>query len=221
MGALLERFTNSSNKVRVVRKPLGTTSYLGVKNKIFIGYRAWTEEIEKAISWPIEGAFLSEVKRVEAGQHIDDHSAVSRYHLLWTLRHHFATSPNADREVIPGMNCYMDKEIEDWCDENYRMPIHDGGIVSGRFATTLDIKALLESPENVANYEGIFWNIIHSETERFISADQYKSQLLIVINPFTVLQGSREQQPPFLAGPEVVAEYNEIATKAALNFTFG
>lgn len=221
MRALLERFTNSSNKVRVVRKPLGTTSFLGVKNKIFIGDRCWSEEIEKGISWPIENAFLHQVVRVESGQLVNDHLVISKYHLLWTLRQHFASNPNDDREIVPGMNCYMDEEIELWADANYKMPIKNGGIISGRFATTLDIKELMECAENSANYEGIFWNVIRSEGARFISADQYRSQLLIVISPYLVLQGGYEEKPPFLAGPEVVEEYNDIAEKAALSFTFG
>lgn len=221
MRALLERFTNSSNKVRVVRKPLGTTSFLGVRNKIFIGDRCWSEEIEKGISWPIENAFLNEVVRVESGQLVNDHSAISKYHLLWSLRHHYATNPNGEREIMSGLNCYMSEELELWADENYKIPMKNGGIISGRFATTLDIKELMECANNSANYEGIFWNVIRSEGTRFISADQYRSQLLMVINPYIVLQGEYEEKPPFLAGPEVVAEYNDIAEKAALKFTFG
>ncbi|SDT89899.1 hypothetical protein [Pseudomonas yamanorum] len=221
MKALLERFVNSSQKVRVVRKPFGTTSFLGVRNQIFIGKRSWSQETEQAISWPIETAFLAEVTRVEAGEVIQSHEAVSQYHLLWTLRHHFAKNPNEDRVLYPGMDCHMSEELEEWGDANYKVPIRNGGIIPGRFATTLDIKELLASPENVALYEGVFWRVIKSETDRFISPDQYRHKLLIVINPYTVLQGGYQEEPPYIASPEEVRMYNEVAEKEAVSFTFG
>lgn len=221
MRALLERFVNSSQKVRVVRKPFGTTSFLGVRNQIFIGNRSWSQETEQAISWPIETAFLAEVTRVEAGEAIQNHEAVSQYHLLWTLRHHYATNPNEDREMYPGMNCHMTEELEEWGDANFKVPIRNGGMIAGRFATTLDIKELLVSPENVAIYKGVFWRVIRSETDRFISSDQYRHQLLVVINPYTLLQGGYEEESPYVAPPEEVGMYNKVAEKAALNFTFG
>lgn len=221
MRALLERFTNSSQKVRVVRKPFGTTSYLGVRNQIFLGKRSWSQEIEQHISWPIETAFLTEVSRVESGEVIENHDAVSKYHLLWTLRHHYAVNPNEDREIYPGMQCHMNEELEEWGDANYKLPIRNGGVIAGRFATTLDIKELISSPENEAIYEGIFWNVIRSEGERFISSDQYRNQLLVVINPYILLQGGYEEKAPYVAPSEEVSMYNEIAEKAALHFTFG
>lgn len=221
MEALLKRFVNSSQKVRVVRKQFGTTSFLGVRNKIFIGNRSWSQETEKVISWPIETAFLAEVTRVEAGEIIKSHEAVSRYHLLWTLRHHFATNPNEDRQLFPGMKCGMSEELEEWGDAHYKMPVRNGGIIAGRFATTLDMKELLASPDNVALYEGVFWRVIRSETDRFISPDQYRHKLLIVINPYTLLQGGYQEEPPHIASPEEVVIYNEVAEKEAVSFTFG
>lgn len=221
MRAILQRFTNSANKVKVTVKPFGTISYLGVHNQKFMGKRAWSEEIEKGVSGPIEDAFLKEVSRVEAGENVENHGAISGYHLLWVLRYHYALNPLDETEVFPGMKGYMDIELEEAGEAMHKLPIRDGGKIAGRFATTLAIKELLTAPENVANYVGIKWNVIRSECEKFILADHYNSQLLLVVNPCLLLQGGHEEKPQYTASAEEVQKYNQISTDQALHFTIG
>lgn len=221
MRAILQRFTNSANRVEVTEKSSGAVSYLGVNNQKFMGKRAWSQEVEAGISGPIETEFLREVDRVESGGAIENHGAISDYHLLWTLRHHFALNPLDEAEVIPGMQLHMDVELEELVEAMHKLPVRDGGKIAGRFATTLAIKELLADPNNVANYDGIYWNVIRSGDKKFISADQYSSQLLLVVNPFLLLQGCREVKSSHTASSEEVEIYNQASIKQAQHFTFG
>ncbi len=52
------------------------------------------------MSGPIEDAFLKEVSRVEAGENVENHGAISGYHLLWVLRYYYALNPLDETEVF-------------------------------------------------------------------------------------------------------------------------
>jgi hypothetical protein len=220
MEAILRKFIGEDKKVAVTDKQTGTTTRFSVENKRFIAMRAWSQELEKHISWPIENAFTSEVQRVEAGGIVEEHKAISAYHLLWTLRHMFALNPSDARIIIPGMPGQMDKRLEEFAESLGKLPLN-GGEAASRFATALDIKANLASPKNLANYESISWQVLRSETARFISADSYPGKLLIPIGPQILLKGCREPAETMTLDAAQVDRFNKMALEEATNFTFG
>lgn len=220
LKAILRRFANSAGRVKVVTKPFGTTSYLGLANQRFIGKRAWSQEFESAISWPIETAFLSEVEQLEAGAPIANHGAISDYHLLWALRHHFALNPLGEAEIYPGMSGQMDTELEELVESMHKVPFNNGRI-AGRFHTTAALKELLKHPDNLSNYEGIKWNVIRSDSERFISADQYRDKLIMPLSPRLLLHASHELKSDRTVSAGDVTAYNAVSTEQAEHFTFG
>ena len=221
MKAILRRFANEAGKVKVTIKPFGTVSYLGVSNQRFLGKRAWSEETEKGVSKRIEDAFLREVGRVEAGKPIENHAAISEYHLLWVLRYGYALNPLDEQEILPGLESHMDIELEEAVEAMHKMPVRNGGKIAGRFAATLEIKDLLNNAENRAIYEGMRWNVVLSENKRFISADHYDRYLLVVVNPFLLLQAFSQEKPPYTASAIEVDAYNTFSQAQALHFVFG
>lgn len=206
MEAVLRNFLGPDNKVAVTDKKTGETERFGVANQRFLAKRAWSQEIEKHISWPIETPFIAEAKRVEAGGIVEDHEAVSAYHLLWVLRHWYALNPSPARELIPGMAGEMDKRLEEFTESLGKMPL-SGGSAKSRFATALDIKERLNDPSNLANYTGISWQVLRSEGSRFISADSYPTRLLVPLGPHTLLKGCTTKQDPKLIDDDQVEHF--------------
>ncbi|QXI42800.1 hypothetical protein HU734_021500 [Pseudomonas wayambapalatensis] len=221
MEAILRKFAADDKKVAVTDKVSGSTERFSVENRRFKAKRAWSQEIEQHISWPIEAAFILEVQRIEDGGIVEDQKAISAYHLLWVLRHSFALNPSSARTLIPGMPLgQMDKRLEEFAESLGKLPL-SGGQAAGRFATTLDIKACLNEPHNKANYDGIYWQVLRSDTTRFISADSYPSKLLVPIGPQILLKGCREASDAMLIDTTQVEKFNKVAIGEATNFTFG
>lgn len=220
MEAILRRFVGEDNKVAVTDKETGSSTRFSVENKRFKAKRAWSQEVEQHISWPIEKAFICEVQRVEADGLVEEHENISTYHLLWRLRHIFALNPSEARTLIPSMTGQMDKRLEEFAESLGKLPLN-GGAAASRFATALDIKASLSRPENLANYKGIFWQVLRSEATRFISADSYPSRLLIPVGPHILLKGCREPVEPLTLDSGQVEMFNKMAYEEATNFTFG
>ncbi|WP_411959596.1 hypothetical protein ACK56M_14620 [Pseudomonas sp. s4] len=220
MEAVLKNFVGSDNKVSVTDKKTGLTERYGVGNQRFLAKRAWSQEIEQHLSWPIEIPFDAEVKRIKANGIIEDHEAISSYHLLWVLRHWYALNPSPARQLIPNMPGEIDKRLEEFVESLGKLPLN-GGTAKSRFATALDIKDRLGDPSNLANYSGISWQILHSEGSRFISADSYPTRLLLPLGPHILLKGCRKKEDSRLLTDEDVQFFNNIATEEATNFTFG
>lgn len=220
MEAILLKFIGADNKVAVTEKTSDFSTRFSVGNRRFKGNRAWSQELEQHISWPIERPFLAEVQRVESGKAVEDHGAISTYHLLWTLRHRFALNPVKEIELIPGLGGKMDQLLEELAESMGKLPLNEGKAKS-RFATTLAIKAGLSDPLNLNQYQDIHWKVLRSSTTRFISADSYPTSLCLPINPHAILLGLYHQANPATISDEEVEGFNKLAVKEATNFTFG
>lgn len=194
MRAILKRF-DGPDGIRIQHKANGVVEYVDPDHEYFLGMRAWSQETEQDISWPIEEAFLREIKRLEAGNALVKHEAVSQYHLLWTLRHSYALSPCEDQAVFPDIGSTLPKDVEEWLEARCKVPIRKGGMIAGRFITTAHLKQDFIHPENLKSYEGIVWNVIRSTERPLISADNYGSCLLMVVSPNLALQGGKALKP--------------------------
>ncbi len=220
MDAILLKFIGADNKVAIRGKKSGVSTRFSTANKRFKGNRAWSQELEQHISWPIERQFLAEVQRVEAGNVVEKNAAISTYHLLWTLRHRFALNPVEDTDLIPGLGGKMDQMLEELAESIGKLPLSEGKAKS-RFATTMAIKAGLSDPLNLTQYQGIHWKVIRSTTTRFISADSYPTSLCVPVSPNIILLGLHHSAAPAIISEEEVKGFNELAVREATNFTFG
>ena len=112
LKSIIRKFSSPSNKVKIITKD-GSTLLKSPDFRFFIGNRVWSQELESSISHPIENKFQNQVRRIELGQEIDDHKAISQYHLLWYLRWYYVTNEVDDFDLLSDMPCGdLGKEFE-------------------------------------------------------------------------------------------------------------
>jgi len=222
MRAILKRFDTELG-IRVQYKASGDVEYLEPDSPAFVGMRSWSQEAEVAISAPIEDRFIKEVQRLVQGGSVNNHKALSRYHLLWTLRHRYAKHPKIDTALFPSECGSLPKDAEEWLEARNKVPVRQGGVVPGRFMTAQSLKDDLNYEANIAVYEGVVWTVIRSPDARLISADCYGDCLLMVVDPHLALQGQYSKRPaaPKIIGIDDAANLNRRSLQSAVDFTFG
>ncbi|WP_197188102.1 hypothetical protein [Pseudoalteromonas sp. NGC95] len=219
MKAILKRFS-LNNMLQVSFKGAETKS-IGVKGSCFLGNRAWSQECETLVSHPIENKFLREVDRIESGESISDHKAISDYHLLWYLRWHYSINQAEDSELFNNFPCgTLDKNTEELIESLGKVPVRTGGKIAGRFTATLDIKQLLIDNKDV--YSGYQWQILESNDKKFISADCYAKSMGMAISPKYYLMAIKggEEEHRVINNVEV-NDLNRSSIEIAQNFYFG
>ncbi|HGO9799620.1 TPA: hypothetical protein ACLEB8_004808 [Pseudomonas aeruginosa] len=222
MKAVLKNFEREEG-IKVTQIVDGAVSYHDADDEIFLGLRSWSQEAEADISHPIEDLFKRGVDRVvKQGLEIVNHAAISSYHLLWTLRHHYATNPIQEQVIFPaGLGDNLPKELEEWAESKRKVPIRQGGTIAGRFIATKHLEQDLAHPDNTALYQGIFWNVLQSDGKDLISADCYGNCLLMVLSPRYALIGARQPQKTTMLSAEEAEQWNGESARRAHSFTIG
>lgn len=221
MKAILKRFDGPQG-IKVTNKADGAVSYHEADDEIFLSRRAWSQEAEADISHPIEEQFDREVKRIESRGTVVKHDAVSQYHLLWTLRYHFAKNPVPEQAIFPpGIGSELPVDFEELLEAHRKVPIRKDGNIAGRFITSVHLRQDLSDPGNQKNYEGIIWNLMRSDSTALISADCYGDCLLMVISPRFALIGSRKPRELNVLSSAEAEQLNGESVRRAQEFTFG
>ncbi len=222
MRAIIKRFDTELG-IRVQYKANGQMEFLEPDSPAFVGMRTWSQEAEVPISAPIEERFIKEVQRLVQGGEVNNHKALSRYHLLWTLRHHYVKSPKVDTALFPSECGSLPKDAEEWLEARSKVPVRQGGVVPGRCITTQSLKEDLNYEANIAVYEGVVWSVIRSPDARLISADCYGDCLLMVVDPHLALQGQHSRRPAAQKTISIddATKLNRRSLESAVDFTFG
>ncbi|HEK3717310.1 TPA: hypothetical protein ACKRQV_000036 [Pseudomonas aeruginosa] len=222
LKAVLKNFEREEG-IKVTQIADGAVSYHDADDEIFLGLRSWSQEAEADISHPIEERFFRGVERVvRKGLEIVNHEAISRYHLLWTLRHDYAKNPIQEQAIFPaGLGDSLPQDVEEWAESQRKVPIRQGGMIAGRFIATKHLEQDLVHPDNTTPYQGIFWNVLHSDGKDLISADCYGGSLLMVLSPRYALKGERQPQKISLLSAEEAEQLNEESARRAHVFTIG
>lgn len=220
MKAIIKKFC-INGKLKVIYKN-GDIRLCKSDNKCFMGNRAWSQEMETTISHPIERSFLSQVRKIENGESISNHAAISDYHLLWCLRWHYSIMEAEDYDLYKNFPCRsLDKEFEELLESKGKVPVRSGGQIAGRFKATLDIKALLELEDNKKIYDGIEWQIVESKRKSFISADCYGDLMAMTVSPkYRLIAGKELNDKHCFVTDEEVDELNLESMNASHNFYF-
>jgi hypothetical protein len=218
MQAILKKFC-FNRKLKVIDKN-GGVSVCKSDSPCFMGNRAWSQEMETTISNPIERKFLFQVSRIENGEGISDHLAISDYHLLWCLRWHYSINDPEDYDLYKDFPCgSLDKEVEELLESWGKVPVRSGGKIAGRFKATLDIKQLLD--ENKHEYDGFKWQIVESQGKPFISADCYGDLMVMAISTkYYLIAGKELNEMHCFVTDDEVDELNLQSMNASHNFYF-
>lgn len=220
MASILRRFSSHLG-IRVVFKDDGREEFVEEDSPLFMARRAWSQEFEGPICSAIEDKFIREVQRVERGEDVVNHDAISRYHLLWVLRHHYALNPLEETAIFPDLGGTLPQDLEEWLEARKKVPVREGGKIAGRFITTQSLKADLAFPKNTEAYIGIFWNVLHSSDEPFISPDCPDGNLFIAASPQLAFKGGYSKLAPRYLTATQAAKLNLMSAKSAVQFVFG
>ncbi len=220
MASILRRFSGPLG-IRVVFIDDGREEFVEDDSSLFMAKRAWSQEFEGPICSAIEDKFIREVQRVERGGDVVNHDAISRYHLLWVLRHHYALNPLGEAAIFPDVGGTPPQEVEEWLEARNKVPVRQDGKVAGRFITTQSLKADLAYQKNAEAYLGIVWNVLHSSEEPFISADCPGGDLLMAVSPQLAFKGEYSLLSPRHLTATQATELNLVSSRSAVQFVFG
>lgn len=221
MAFILKKFTNKG-KLLIVDPKSREETPTTVDDPIFFGVKAWSNHIEEVLGRDdIERKMVGQVKHILNYGNVTDHDAVSRYDLFWKLRQHHAINPSNPEILFKEMTGgKVNSELVHWANQHNKVVVNGDGTVDGIFCSSMKIEN--EQQENWSQYEGVKWNVLHSPSGGFISADCYH-QAIIPITPTTVLVAVPPQH--HLKRKEViqrdtVEELNALALEQCSSFCF-
>lgn len=92
----IQRFENQSGKVGVLRRPQTKPFNVAPTNAVFCAQRVWSQKAEASIFKSVEDAFQREVERAIFLGTVHDHTAVSAYFSIWSIRSRLSSEPPED-----------------------------------------------------------------------------------------------------------------------------
>lgn len=210
------KFEGADGCVEVKRVATGEIRRVHPRDGIFCARRAWDERAEKGYMHGIEDAFHAELRRAQTGgSGSRDRKAISQYHLLWALRHAYATAALHDTVLVGVSGSNLTREQEETVEAKWGGFVRAGGNVPARFDASFQIQRGIDM--NIAEYEGHTWGLLHASAGEFLVADCYDGRMILPITPTLCFYGD---EPDRAIGREDVALVNRATVAAATNFYF-
>lgn len=185
-------FYDSDNKVEVNMLSSGEIVKRHKRAKIFCTKRTWDQKAETGYMVPIEKAFHDEIDNIKTFSN-RNHEAISKYCLLWRLRHEYHLS-NPDDTVLNGISgSGLTKEQEEILEFKGASYVRDGGVVPSRFKSGLQIQFSLDREWHTCSH--FKWGLIEATEGELLIADGYGDLSFIPISPkLAFCAGERDQK---------------------------
>lgn len=198
----------------------GGVEALSYEDKLFYGYKSWSDEAETGFGAEIERKMQGQTRHILKTLTVSSHVDISRYHLLWRFRHIYAINPEAPMQVFEDFGFGSIQEVKDWANANGKIYINGDGTIDGLFAATLLIEEGIKRYFEL--YDGVFWHVGVADEGGLISADCYRNQLIFPISPNVLLFAKRSKAKKLanLCSEDVVLA-NEMAREQCHAFCFG
>lgn len=181
---------------------------------IFCAKRVWDERAEKGYMAKIEDAFHREVDTAEIGKE-RNHLAISTYHLLWFLRHHFSVSPIPDIPLVGISGSGINKDQSEIVERKWGCHVRDGGLLPSRFAISLEIQRLIDM--NINQYSQLRWGLLRAVEGEFLVADCYQEQCFMPISPSMAFYAQNEDSE---ITREDLVTLNNVSISKSTNYYF-
>ena len=211
---LISKFYNSADKVEI--KFLGSDEIEPVSkdSKRFVAKRAWDQKSEHGMMADIEKSFHDEVNNLKS---IDqrNHHAISKYFILWRIRHHIAISENQDSDVKGVTGSNLTKEQEENIEKAGGSFFRDNGQVPYRFTNAISLIQQLD--EQLAEFANCKWGLLQSEKGEFVVADCYQGLMLLPISPELAFCVGVDDM---IIDTPTLASINKQSIEVASNFCF-
>ena len=186
----------------------------GKKARIFTTTLTWNQNAELSYMRSIEENFHHEIDTIKNRQQ-RNHNALTRYHMLWSLRFDFHLNP-PEGEMFPDQTSpSLSSEEQDKCDrlgiyylrEDDSYPSHDvAGIqIYGHLSFLMD------------QYKDLQWGLLEAAEGEFLVSDNYKNMAYIPIKPTLAFLAN---QPDQQISRQQVAQLNKISIDKANSFYF-
>lgn len=208
------KFNAEDEKVEVKFIETGEIEKKGKRSKIFCTKRNWDEKAERGLMGLIEKGFHEEITNIKPFEN-RNHHAISKYFLLWRIRHHFSTSPMADATLNGISGSGLTKEQEEILESEGAMYIRDGGGVPARFITGMEVLRQLDM--QWPSVESMQWGLLEATEGEFLVADCYQDLTFMPISPkLAYCAGFKDQA----IGKSDVAEINRQSISKSSSFYF-
>lgn len=208
------KFVGEDKKVEVKFIESGDTERKGKRSMIFCAKRNWDESTEKGLMGDIEKIFHEVMSNPKSFQE-RDHQGISKYFLLWYLRHHFYSQPIEDAILHNITGSGLTKKEEEILESKGAFYIREGGEVPARFITGTQILMLLDYYwPNIKDFK---WGLLQAQGAEFIVADCYQDLTFMPISPTLAFSAGHIDS---IADPKFVAEANKHSVRVSSVFYF-
>jgi len=210
----ISKFYDSEDKVEVTIIKNKTTVKMSNRAKIFCTKRTWDQRAEKGYMSSIEKAFHEEIGNVKCFEK-RNHEALSKYCLLWRLRHKYHLEEIEDITLTGVTGSGLTKDEEEILEKKHVSFVREGGSVPSRFTTGILIKMMFDRDwQTCCDFK---WGLLEASDGEFIVADGYGDFPFIPISPnFAFRAGEKDQK----INREQLVVLNNISIKIAKEFYF-
>lgn len=176
----IEKFYDDDGYVEVHFLNSEKTEKRHKRAKVFCTKRNWDQKAETGLMAEIEEDFHNETDNIKPYTS-RNHQAISKYFLLWHIRHNFHISP-IDDAVLNGISgSRLTKVQEEIMESKGAMYVRDEGVVPARFVT--GIRILMQLDQQWPSIENFKWGLLTANEGEFIVADCYKDLTFMPISP--------------------------------------
>lgn len=160
--------------------------------KIFCTKRTWDQRAETDYMVPIEKCFHEEIDNIKSFEK-RNHEAISKYCLLWRLRHKYHLNDQQDIILNGVSGSGLTREEEEILESKHVNFVREGSIVPSRFFCGLQIQVSIARDWQLCNH--FKWGLIEATDGEFLVADGYDDFAFMPISPkFAFWAGERDQK---------------------------
>lgn len=210
----ISKFYDHTENVEVYEKSTSSTFPRKKRAKIFCTKRNWDERAERGYMVDIEHDFHEQIDNLGVWSE-RNHEAISKYFILWRLRHQFHLNrlPNAKLNGIPGDN--LTKEQQEVLEIRRTGFVNADGEVPARQVTGLQIKIAID--RQMLELQETKWGLLQAKKGFFLCADSYHDLCFIPVSPKFAFAANVPDR--LLSYPEVAA-INKQSVESAKEFYF-
>ncbi|MFT5520135.1 MAG: hypothetical protein ACI9IA_000723 [Enterobacterales bacterium] len=182
---------------------------------IFCAERVWDERAENGYMSGIEKDFHKEVDSAQLGS-TRNNLAISSYHLLWFLRHHFSKSLIPDMQLSGVSGSGINKDQSEIFEKKWGGHVRNDGVMPSRFVASTKIQQLIDM--NISEYSNIHWGLLSASEGEFLVADCYQDKCFMPISPKLAFCA---QVDDAVIDQEHLKKINNESVSKADNYYFG
>ncbi len=222
----IERFCDDTGRVKVHLIEKGKTVPLKPSDPIFCARRAWDQQAETRLMYPIEIAYQELADRIEAGKvirRLDDGESriVSDMYALWNLRWHRKQQPIRDQPLngVLGLSREVSVDEREILEKHHITSFKtDGGRVIALGHQMAGPQLFLDLDRFRDALRDCSWGILKSRVGEFIVPNNSASRLILPISP-TLCLTNREGYG--IVSESALHEMNERSRQESEVFYFG